>query len=156
MARPLDHYLVETVTALDDGLDYANVRYCLIGALVIEFFRLGRSGGVGTLPFSCPFRPRRIEYADLGREVGGRQVRVAHHHPKAPGAEQFGDRPEGRALHHEPRGERVPQIKPGNVLDLRGFERHVKAVLDVLDRLASLPPTGVREHVWTARDAPRG
>ena len=36
MTRPLDPSLLETVTALVDGLDHANVRYCLIGALVPE------------------------------------------------------------------------------------------------------------------------
>jgi predicted nucleotidyltransferase len=36
MARPRDPHLLETVTALVDGLDHANVRYCLIGALVPE------------------------------------------------------------------------------------------------------------------------
>lgn len=36
MTRPLDPTLLETVIALVDGLDHANVRYCLIGALVPE------------------------------------------------------------------------------------------------------------------------
>lgn len=36
MTRPLDQRLLETVTALIDGLEHANVRYCLIGALVPE------------------------------------------------------------------------------------------------------------------------
>jgi hypothetical protein len=36
MTRPLDPSLLETVNALVDGLDHANVRYCLIGALVPE------------------------------------------------------------------------------------------------------------------------
>ncbi|MEO7190258.1 MAG: hypothetical protein ABI051_04320 [Vicinamibacterales bacterium] len=36
MTRPLDPSLVETVIALIDGLEHANVRYCLIGALVPE------------------------------------------------------------------------------------------------------------------------
>ncbi|MBI1873938.1 MAG: hypothetical protein HYS05_08625 [Acidobacteria bacterium] len=37
MTRPLEPGLLETVTALVDGLEHANVRYCLIGALVPEF-----------------------------------------------------------------------------------------------------------------------
>lgn len=36
MTRPLDQSLLETVTALIDGLEHAKVRYCLIGALVPE------------------------------------------------------------------------------------------------------------------------
>src|SRR5258708_3714389 len=36
MTRPLDQSLLETVTALVDGLEHANVSYCLIGALVPE------------------------------------------------------------------------------------------------------------------------
>lgn len=36
MTRPLDPSLLETVTALIDGLEHAKVRYCLIGALVPE------------------------------------------------------------------------------------------------------------------------
>ena len=36
MTRPLDPNLLETVTALLDGLEHAGVRYCLIGALVPE------------------------------------------------------------------------------------------------------------------------
>lgn len=36
MTRPLDQSLLETVTALVDGLEHAKVRYCLIGALVPE------------------------------------------------------------------------------------------------------------------------
>ena len=32
----LDQSLLETVHALIDGLEHANVRYCLIGALVPE------------------------------------------------------------------------------------------------------------------------
>jgi predicted nucleotidyltransferase len=36
MPRRLDPHLLETVAALVDGLDRANVRYCLIGALVPE------------------------------------------------------------------------------------------------------------------------
>ncbi|MCR4376412.1 MAG: hypothetical protein NUW22_16350 [Acidobacteria bacterium] len=36
MTRPLDPSLLETVTALIDGLEHASVRYCLIGALVPE------------------------------------------------------------------------------------------------------------------------
>lgn len=36
MMRPLDPNLLETVTALIDGLEHAEVRYCLIGALVPE------------------------------------------------------------------------------------------------------------------------
>jgi hypothetical protein len=34
--RPLDQSLLDSVTALVDGLEHANVRYCLIGALVPE------------------------------------------------------------------------------------------------------------------------
>ncbi|MCX6545909.1 MAG: hypothetical protein NTV05_16040 [Acidobacteria bacterium] len=70
-------------------------------------------------------------------------------------AEQFGDRPKGRALHHEPRREGVPQVVPGEVLDLCGFERGVEAVLDVLDRLTGFPPAGVGEDVRTVRQALR-
>lgn len=36
MTRPLDPILLDTVTALIDGLEHAEVRYCLIGALVPE------------------------------------------------------------------------------------------------------------------------
>lgn len=36
MTRPLDPNLLETLTALIDGLEHATVRYCLIGALVPE------------------------------------------------------------------------------------------------------------------------
>lgn len=36
MTRPLDPGLRETVIALIDGLEHADVRYCLIGALVPE------------------------------------------------------------------------------------------------------------------------
>ena len=36
MTRPLDQSLLQTVYALIDGLEHANVRYCLIGALVPE------------------------------------------------------------------------------------------------------------------------
>jgi predicted nucleotidyltransferase len=36
MTRSLDRRLLDTVTALIDGLEHANVRYCLIGALVPE------------------------------------------------------------------------------------------------------------------------
>ena len=36
MPRPLDPSLLETLTALIDGLEQAKVRYCLIGALVPE------------------------------------------------------------------------------------------------------------------------
>ena len=36
MTRLLDQSLLETVHALIDGLEHANVRYCLIGALVPE------------------------------------------------------------------------------------------------------------------------
>lgn len=36
MTRPLDPSLLDTVTALIDGLEHASVRYCLIGALVPE------------------------------------------------------------------------------------------------------------------------
>ena len=36
MTRPLDPSLLETVTALIDGLEHATVRHCLIGALVPE------------------------------------------------------------------------------------------------------------------------
>ena len=52
MTRPLDQSLLETVTALVDGLKHADVSYCLIGALVPELLlktprrsqRLGEGG----------------------------------------------------------------------------------------------------------------
>ena len=45
-------------------------------------------------------------------------MRVAHRHLERLVAEQLGDAPERGAAHHQPRGERVSEVVPGEVPDL--------------------------------------
>ena len=46
----------------------------------------------------------------------------------------------------------MPEIVPGEVVDLRDLECRVECVLDVSDRLAGVPTDRVREHERTIRD----
>jgi hypothetical protein len=78
-------------------------------------------------------------------------VRVAHHHAKATMAQELGDRPERGSLHDEPGREGVPQVVPGEVLDVCHLERRLKRVLDVLNRFARLTAGRMRERVGTVR-----
>jgi len=52
-------------------------------------------------------------------------MRVAHRHLHRRMAEEFRDRPQRGAAHHQPRGEGVSQIVPGEVLDPGHLERGV-------------------------------
>ena len=49
----------------------------------------------------------------------------------------------------------MPEIVPGEILDLGNLERGVKRILDVLHRLAGLASAGVREHVGASGKALR-
>src|SRR5437660_885898 len=78
---------------------------------------------------------------------------IAHDHPESSMAEQFGDGAERGAFHHQPRRERVAQVMPREVLDLRCVECRVEGILHILDWLARLATVRVCKYERTVQNA---
>ena len=55
-------------------------------------------------------------------------------------------------FHDEPGGERVTEIVPGEILDLRDLECRLEGVLHVLHGFTRLATRGMREHIRRVGD----
>src|SRR5437867_225963 len=77
-----------------------------------------------------------VELLDRLVEMALRQVRVAQRHRERLVPHQLADAVQIHTLHRQPRGERVPEVVPPEVLDSRLTDRRVEDALSEVRRVS--------------------